>query len=165
MNNQSIENLPEVLREIKTRPLMVLRLTVGAKPQIIGHTPTVNRLIGVLENGTFEGERLSGEVLPGGSDWQTSSDTGLTLLDCRFVLKTTDGELISIKYKGIRSNSPDVIARLAKGEAVKPEDYYLRISPQFETASEKYAWINHIVAVGVGDRQPGGPVYSVFEVL
>ena len=164
MKDQSIENLPLVLQEIKSRPLMVLRLSVG-KPQVIGHTPTVNRLIGVLDNGTFEGERLSGIVLPGGSDWQSTSDQGITLLDCRFSLKTTDGELISIKYKGIRANPPAVIDSLEKGEPISPEDYYLRISPVFETASEKYSWINKVVAIGIGDRQPHGPVYSVFEVL
>jgi len=143
---------------------MVLRLSVG-KPQIIGQAPTVNRLVGVLENGTFEGERLSGVVLPGGSDWQATSDKGVTQLDCRFVLQTTDGELISIKYKGLRVNPPAVIASLEKGEPVNPEDYYLRISPVFETSSLKYAWINNIIAVGIGDRQPGGPVYSVFEII
>ena len=164
MINQSLEKLPDVLKELKTRPLLVLRLAVGAA-QAVGRTPNVNRLVGVLDHGTFEGERLSGDVLPGGSDWQSIADTGKTLLDCRLVLKTSDGELISIIYKGIRVNPPAVIASMKKGEAIHPDEYYLRITAVFETASEKYAWINNVMAVGVGDRQPSGPTYSIFEVL
>ena len=143
---------------------MVLRIVVG-QAQVVGAIPDTNRLVGVLEGGTFAGERLSGQVLPGGSDWQSIRHNGSTLLDSRLVLKTADGELISMKYTGVRVNSPEVAARLKHGEVVAPEDYYLRITPVFETASEKYAWINNVVAVGSGDRQPVGPTYSIFEVL
>ena len=34
-----------------------------------------------------------------------------------------------------------------------------------ETAAKKFAWINKIVAVGTGRREPAGPIYSVEEVL
>ena len=46
---------------------------------------------------------------------------------------------------------------------VDPASYYFRINPLFETAAEKYDWINRIIAIG--HRLAGGPVYSVFEVL
>ena len=164
MQDQSIENLPEVLRSVKTKPLMVLKLVI-AKPQIVGRSSRVNRLVGATESGSFSGERLSGEVLPGGSDWQTVGDNGTTLMNCRLVLKTDDGELISIQYQGIRANPPSVVSRLANGEIVSPDEYYLRIIPIFETSSKKYAWLNNIVAVGIGDRQEHGPTYSIHEVL
>ncbi len=48
---------------------------------------------------------------------------------------------------------------------VDPESYYFRIKPIFETASEKYAWLNNILAIGAGHRFADGPVYSLFEVL
>jgi len=32
-------------------------------------------------------------------------------------------------------------------------------------ASEKYAWLNTIVSIGVGERLPNGASYDVFEVL
>ncbi len=44
-------------------------------------------------------------------------------------------------------------------------EYYLRTAPFFETSSPAYAWLNKIVTVGVGDRQPDGVVYEVFEIL
>jgi Protein of unknown function (DUF3237) len=68
--------------------------------------------------GIFDGERLSGEVLDGGSDWQNVRSDGSTTLDVRLVLKTTDDALIGMTYRGIRHGAPDVIARLEKGETV-----------------------------------------------
>jgi hypothetical protein len=35
----------------------------------------------------------------------------------------------------------------------------------FETASPKYDWLNRIVAVGVGRREPEFAIYEVFEIL
>jgi len=143
---------------------MVLRVAVG-DAQKVGDTPNTNRLVGVLDSGAFQGERLSGKVLSGGSDWQSIRGNGSILLDCRVVLQTDDGELISLKYTGTRVNPSGVADRIKKGEIVPPEEYYLRITPVFETSSEKYAWINNVIAIGIGDRQPGGPTYSIFEVL
>jgi len=64
------DNLPEVLKRVRTQPLFVMRLDVR-KLLIVGATPGAYRRIGVVPGGSFEGERLSGEVLDGGSDWQT----------------------------------------------------------------------------------------------
>ena len=68
-------------------------------------------------------------------------------------------------YRGIRHGTPDVIARVEKGEAVDPGDYYFRTAPLFETAATQYAWLNNVVAVGIGHRRVDGPVYNIFEVL
>jgi uncharacterized protein DUF3237 len=38
-------------------------------------------------------------------------------------------------------------------------------SSLFETAGARYDWLNRVIAVGVGDRQADGPIYSIFEVL
>jgi hypothetical protein len=54
---------------------------------------------------------------------------------------------------------------LDRGERVDPASYYFRMNPMFETSSQKYDWMNRIIAVGTGDRFPDGPVYSIFEVL
>jgi hypothetical protein len=57
------------------------------------------------------------------------------------------------------------MARLAAGETVDPATYYFRIAPVFETAANKYEWLNKVVAVGTGRRDPMGPTYVVEEVL
>lgn len=158
------DDLPDTLRKVRTRPLFVMRLDVRPL-QIVGETPGFYRRIGAVAGGTFDGERLSGEVLEGGNDWQVVHADGSVALDVRLVLKATNGALIGMTYRGVRHGTPDVMARLEKGEIVDPAAYYFRIAPLFETASAQYAWINNIVAIGVGQRRADGPVYSVFEVL
>ncbi|QXQ08118.1 DUF3237 domain-containing protein [Sphingosinicellaceae bacterium] len=158
------ETLPEVLRTVRTRPLFVIRLDVR-KLQLLGGPPAAYRRVGVVPGGVFEGERLSGVVLDGGSDWQTVRGDGSTVLDVRLVLHATDGALIAMTYRGVRHGPADIIARLEGGETVDPADYYFRISPMFETAAPELAWLNRIVTVGIGHRTAAGPVYSLFEVL
>jgi hypothetical protein len=158
------DSLPDVMQQVRTKPLFVMRLNVR-KLQIVGATPATFRRIGVVPSGVFEGERLSGEVLEGGSDWQNVRNDGSTTLDVRLVLKTTDDALIGMTYRGIRQGSPETIARLEKGEAIDPQSYYFRIAPLFETESGRYAWLNNVVAIGIGHRFADGPIYSVFEVL
>jgi hypothetical protein len=68
-------------------------------------------------------------------------------------------------YYGIRSGPPEVLARLARKEAVDPSEYYFRIAPRFETGAAKYAWLNSILAIGFGERIDVGPRYTIFEVL
>jgi Protein of unknown function (DUF3237) len=159
------EILPKEMTELCVRPLFILLLEV--QPAInVGKTPGVDRRVGVITGGRFEGERLSGTLFPGGSDWQAvRPGDGAWMLNVRVVLKTDDGATICMPYTGIRHGPQQVLNRIARGETVKATDYYLRISGSFETASEKYGWLNKVICVGVGHRLPEGPVYQVFEVL
>jgi hypothetical protein len=159
-----IDNLPQALKTLRTKALFVMRLDVR-KLLIVGATPGGYRRIGVVPGGSFEGERLSGEVLDGGNDWQTVRTDGATTLNVRLVLKTEDEALIGMTYRAIRYGPPDVMARMDNGEVVDPESYYFRINPLFETANANYDWLNRVVAVGIGHRQADGPIYSIFEVL
>ena len=158
------DELPNSLRQVDLRPLFVMRLDVR-KLQIIGATPGAYRRVGVVFGGVFEGDRVSGEVLDGGSDWQDVRSDGSTKLDVRLVLATTDGALVGMTYHGVRHGSAEIISRIEQGEAVDPAEYYFRIAPVFETSASQYLWLNSIIAVGVGHRMADGPVYSVFEVL
>jgi hypothetical protein len=159
----AFDALPETLKSVRTRPLFVMRLDV--KPmQLVGATPEGFRRVGVVTGGTFEGQRLSGVVLEGGSDWQFVRSDAVTL-DVRLVLKTQDGSLITMIYKGFRHGPPAVLARIDKGEPVEPAEYYFRTNPSFDTAAPAFDWLNRIIAVGVGHRRADGPVYSIFEVL
>ena len=160
------EILPKEMTELKVRPLFTLLLDV-APPINVGKTPGVDRRVGVITGGRFEGERLRGTLFPGGgSDWQTvRPGDGAFMLDVRIALKTDDGDTIAMRYPGIRHGTKEVLDRITRGEAVKATDYYLRIAASFETASEKYGWLNTIISIGVGHRLPEGPIYQMFEVL
>jgi hypothetical protein len=159
----SLTQLPESMRNITTRPLFVLRETVPPL-LIVGATPNGFRRIGLVQGGSFEGERLAGEVVSG-NDWQTVRADSCTKLDVRLILRTTDDALIVMTYTVLRAGPPDVMEKLDRGEAPDPSTYYFRMSPLFETSAGKYDWMNRIISVGVGNRLADGPVYSVFEVI
>jgi hypothetical protein len=155
--------VPEPLQALRVKHLLSLKLEIAAVQRV--SAPDAGIVVGVVAGGQFEGPQLQGRVLPGGSDWQRVLPDGSLRLDCRIVLETTEGALIAMTYQGIRSGAPDVLKRLAAGEAVGADEYYLRINPLFETRSSEHDWLNRVVAVGAGHRFPDGPVYKVFEVL
>jgi hypothetical protein len=159
-----LDDLPDILKTVWTRPLFVMRLDVR-KLQVVGATPGVHRRIGVVPGGSFAGELLSGTVLEGGNDWQQVRSDGAVTLDVRLVLKTSDDALIAMTYHGVRHGPPDIVARIENGEVVDPATHYFRIAPFFETAAAKYDWLNRTVAIGIGHRRAEGVTYSVFEVL
>lgn len=150
---------------IETRLLFEIRLTV---PEIIdlGDTPAGRRRVATVTGGVFEGDRLSGEVLgTAGGDWMLLRPDGVLALDVRLQLRTREGELIHMAYRGMRHGPADVMARLAAGEPVDPADYYFRIVPTFETGAPRLQWLHRIVAIGTGRREPSGPIYKIYEVL
>jgi hypothetical protein len=115
--------------------------------------------------GTITGERVRGEVLHGsGGDWLLLRPDGTGKLDVRITIKTDDGALIYMRYEGVFAG--DSLPRVLGGEAVPPAEYYFRTTPYFETSADKYAWLNKIVAVGVGqaDLSKGWVGYKVYEV-
>jgi hypothetical protein len=156
-------------KELQTIPLRseLLFTLVGrvSPPQELGMVPSGQRRIIPVEGGEFEGPKLRGTVLPGGADWMLVRADGVVQPDVRLTLQTDDGQLIFMRYGGMRHGSPEVMERLARGEPVDPAEYYFRITPRFETGSLKYAWLNKIIAVGVGDRQKTAPIYYVYEIL
>ena len=151
--------------ELRSRPLF--RIDITLHPYLdVGATPLGRRRIALVSGGTFEGDRLRGIVLPhGGSDWILQRADGSFQLDVRMMLQTDDGALIGMSYRGVRHASAEVAARLARGERVEASEYYLRTTPFFETADKRYAWLNAVIAVGMGDRRSDGVVYEVFEIL
>jgi hypothetical protein len=86
-------------------------------------------------------------------------------MDVRLTLMTDDDQHIFMTYRGIRHGPKDVLDRLSNGEPVDPSEYYFRNTPWFETGSDKYGWLNRIVAVATGHRFPEGPTYKVYEIL
>jgi hypothetical protein len=158
------ELLPPEMTELRWQPLMTFFIEVK-KPWVVGKTPVADRRIGEIAGGYFEGERLKGSVLTGGSDWQTVREDGAWMINVRMLLETDDGALIGVTYTGLRHGPKEVIDAIARGESVSPTSYYMRVSLVFETASPRYHWLNRVVAVAHGHRIAGGAIYSVFEII
>ena len=132
---------------IDSRPLMILRLETSAT-QEIGSTPRGTLTIFPVTGGSFEGQRIRGKVL-GGGDWVTAEGNGVLALDLRVTLETDDGGLIHMTFTGVRDDA----------------NHYFRTAPRFETAAPKYAFLNRLVAVGIGEVRPEGPVHIIEEIL
>ena len=133
---------------MNSRPLMLLRLTT-APTEEIGVTPHGRLSIFPVTGGFFEGERLRGKVLAGGGDWVTRRADGALELDLRVTLETDDGALIYMTFTGVRDDA----------------HRYFRTVPRFETAAPGYAFLNRLIAVGIGDVRAEGPVHIIEEIL
>ena len=144
--------------------LLSLSATLDPDRQLVGPTPQGDRTIVYLTGGTFEGPKLRGEVLPGGGDWLRRRADGVVQLDVRATLLTDDGALIYVQYRGINAASPETMAKQARGEEVAASELYFRTTPYFETGAEKYAWLNKIIAVGVGRFEPHGVGYDIYAI-
>ena len=150
--------------ELRSAHLFTLTLELGPIHNI-GMTPNGHRRIVEVKSGRFDGEEFSGIVLPGGGDWITMRPDEVVQLDVRLTLKTDDGHLVYMTYRGMRHGPPWVMEKVNKGEKVDPTQYYFRTTPLFETASEKYGFLNRIITVATGRREPSGPIYDVFQIL
>ena len=165
MNRPSLTDmLPPEMNELRWRHLLTFFIEVK-KPWVVGKTPVADRRIGEIAGGYFEGERLRGEILTGGSDWQTVREDGAWMINVRMLMQTDDDALIGVTYTGLRHGPKEVIDAIGRGEPVSPMAYYMRIVPVFETAAHQYDWLNRVVAVAHGHRLSSGAIYNVFEIV
>ena len=86
-------------------------------------------------------------------------------LDFRGTMQTNDNEIVYTYYRGIINATLEIFDKVQKGEDVDPSEYYFRTAPVFETSSEKYGWLNRIVAVGVGKLAKNKVKYKVYMIL
>jgi hypothetical protein len=127
-----------MVEPLRSQHLLTLRLDVDFRGmQRIGDTVAGRRRVAPITGGRFEGERLKGEVLPGGADWVINRPDGHMAIDVRITLKEADGALIYCTYQGLFRRR----------------------------GAEKHRWLNDVLAVGVGRQTADGPVYDVFEIL
>jgi hypothetical protein len=135
------------------------------EPLDIGDVSQGHRRIVPQTGGTFTGPELNGMLLPGASaDWQTVLPDGTAVGDIRYTLRTDDGALLYMQSRSVRHGSPEVLARLARGDEVDASDYTFRAATQIETASRELDWLNKGVFISVGARRRGYVIYDTYLV-
>lgn len=162
----------QALPPLRSRVLCTAEFEVSGGIFAIGAAPFGDQRIGYVTAGRFFGPRMNGTILPGGGNWSRSGRlpdqaASVGTFDARAVWQADDGALIYLAYGG-RSLIPDQVrAEFADSAAppVDPARYYLRIAPTFETASPRWAWLNGIVAIGVGERTQFGVRHVLHEIL
>jgi len=141
-----------------------LEATLG-EPLDLGKSAQGHRRIIPQTGGTFSGPEIAGKLLPGASaDWQIVLPDGTALADIRYTLQTDDGGLLYVRSRGVRHGSPEVLARLARGEDVDAGEYTFRTTTQIETAAPDLDWLNKGVFISVGGRRPAGVIYETYLV-
>ena len=150
--------------ELKTELLFTATITVGPTVDLGPGARGGRRMVPIL-SGTFEGPSIKGVILPGGTDWQLVRGDGVTEIEAHYTLKTDDGVLIRVINKGFRHGPPEVMQRMAAGEAVDSSADYFRAAPTFDAPSGRYEWLNRSLFVSSGERFPNRVVLRFFEVL
>ncbi len=110
--------------------------------------PAGDRGVYDIVDGSFEGPRLRGQVLPSGGDWVLRT-AAVSRLDVRMLLKTDDGVIIPFRYAGSASRRDDAVR--------------LEIAGHFEAPEGPYAWLNAIQAFGLGAYGVDGVRYRLFR--
>jgi hypothetical protein len=134
---------------MKLEHLMDFKVRLYSPVIDVGTGPFGTRSIYNAAEGTFEGPRLKGRVLPGGGDMPVTDANGTMRLDIRVTLETNDGAFIYLQNQGVWRSDPTRPAR-PQGEAADFGDMYIMSSPRLETGDERYQWLNDFVYVAEG---------------
>ena len=143
----------------------VADLSVEVSPAIeIGHTAQGLRRIIPIVGGTVDGPLMRGRVLAGGADFQAVRPEGVAVLDARYALELHDGTRVFVCNRALRRASPEVTARLVRGEPVNSSQVYFRCVPQFEAPAGPWQWLAQSVFVATGVRHPDRVELAVYRV-
>jgi hypothetical protein len=96
---------------------------------------------------------------------QIMAADGALDIHARYTIESDAGALVQVDSQGMRHAPSDVLARLAKGEAIDPSLYYFRTVMRFETAHPSTVWMNRILAIARGAREKNAVLLDVYEVL
>ncbi|MAA76229.1 MAG: hypothetical protein CMN28_16180 [Salinisphaeraceae bacterium] len=146
---------------LETEWLMTLHGRI-AEPAPAG----ANLLVFNVLEARMEGSGFRAELIAPSGDWIRVAPNGDWKLDVRLIMRADDGEHVYCHYNGIVAWTPTLQDRVARGETIHGDEIYFRSAPYFETASEKYAWLNRTLAIGKLREFGGGEVvYDLFKVL
>jgi hypothetical protein len=153
-------------QELKSEFLFDLEIDLNP-PQVVGPVLKGTRLISPFKNGLLKSDKINGKILEGGADWGLVLDSTTFKVDSRATIETDDGALIYMTSSGYSHANAKISAMIGagKGGELSPSDYYFRTSVAFETSSPRYAWLNRIVAIGVGRfPAPGKVAYRIYAI-
>jgi hypothetical protein len=140
MSQNTLEVVPLGRAELTTGEILSVGQTVG------GH-----RTIATVTAARFEGERFAARLIgPGAADWALIRSDGIIEVSVRLTLETDDGALVAVTYEGDidgQRGAWPVLSRM-----------------RFETADERYAWLNRAWVVARGTFAAGAVRYELFEL-
>jgi hypothetical protein len=130
----------------------------------LGAAPYGERRYVALGAGTAQGPELNGSVVEGGIDWQLLRADGVLDIAAHYVIRTHDGALVEVRSEGMRHGPPDVMERLARGEAVPPDQYFFRTVMRFTTGDARWQHLNRTMAIARGEREARVVTLDVYRL-
>ena len=144
-----------------------------APPIDYGATLAGDRRFIPIGGGQVKGPRLTGEILPGGGDWNAVRADGVVHVLAKYSIKTDDGQLIYIHNEGYgRANQAEMktvfgddpsSASMKNGGA----DWYTKTWPRFEVGKGPHEWLTKSCFLGdlLPPERPNHVKIDVYEVL
>ncbi len=135
-------------------------------PEVIGIFPEGLRAnFYFAPGGIITGSNLNGKVNAVGGDWLTLRADGVGLVDVRTTFQSNDGAVISIDYTGRGEFGPNGLQDFLNGTL--PRYIPLQSTINFRTADPRYAWLNRIkgIAVGEVDLATLSVRYNVYQIV
>ena len=130
----------------------------------LGAAPGGERRYVPLGGGTVRGPELNGTLVEGGVDWQVARSDGVLEIAAHYVIRSDDGALIEVRSEGLRHGPPEVMARLALGEAVPRDAYFFRTLVRFTTGAPAWLHLNKVMAIAVGQREARAVLLDLYRL-
>ncbi len=123
-----------------------------------GHRRVVSILGGTISQG------IDAEILPGGADWQILREDGTVEIDTRYSARTTDGELLHLRTRGVRTGSPEVLQAVLAGDLVDPSEYYFRVVLTLESSAPRFEPLQRSILVAAAARTATTVIYDAYRL-
>lgn len=130
----------------------------------LGAAPLGERRYVPLGSGTVSGPEFNGMLVEGGIDWQIQRLDDVLDIQAHYVLRADDGSLVEVQSHGLRHGPPQVMARLARGEAVRRDEYFFRTVVRFTTGAPAWLHLNKVMAIAVGSREARRVLLDVYRL-
>ena len=144
-------------------PMAQVRCEVGALVTLGMAKHGERRYVSLL-GGTVAGPELNGRIVEGGVDWQVNRIDGVLDIAAHYVIRADDGGLIEVQSEGMRHGPPEVMARLARGDAVGSDEYFFRTLMRFQSGAPAWTHLNKVMAIAVGQREAKLVVLDVYRI-
>ncbi len=141
-----------------------VRCDVGPVVSLGGPAKHGERRYVALGGGSVVGPELNGSLVEGGVDWQVQRADGVLDIAAHYVIRSRDGALIEVQSDGIRHASPEVMARLLRGEPVERDEYFFRTLMRFTTGAPAWLHLNKVMAIAAGQRAARQVVLDVYRL-
>jgi len=94
---------------------------------------------------------VTGEIVPGGGDWCLVRADGTFAVEARYLIRTTDGDVIDVYNVGV--------VRESEGGEV-----YFETTPRFRTVAPHLQWLTRSMFVGRARANEHDTTIEIFEI-